>query len=796
MSDFIQALNRLISMLDDIQPIPSTGKLMNINLIGHFGLNRRLVCTKIAILTVVFLWMSPSISLASDTKVITSKVQKLASKSRNQSINWSTSSYPDSPQVDQIDDYHGQAVADPYRWLEELESQQTVAWAKAQNKLTESLLDHQSIAEIKSNIQAYSNFHTIGALSFRGDYKFYLKGWSGTSTAALFVESIKDGKPRHLAGPDILNKPAKKLTKKPETSKQAEQISGYWPSPDGKHIAVLQSKIGERWGQLLVMDVASGKVLSEISEGITVGLTGISWSRLNKKFLLTRFDAEGKQRRPVNARIEVFKLSDRSLQPVFVPDEKEDRTRLSLGAAMLTDSNRFVVSLRNGSDAQNRIMLMDLDHPKSPALPLFDKLTANRLYLGNKGDQLWFYTDEEAVNGKVVRLDIKQPRKQQVVIPESANPISANSRVGGNALGMFGERIALTYLEAGGYFVKGFDLNGKSIFQFDVPASGSIWGGFRGDPETDDFYYSFLGVGQPSSFYRVDSNGKQTLVAAPELPFDMQITAKRIYVKSTDGAMVPVVIAHRKDLDLSKPKPLFLYGYGGFGWVSFAWYQPHLMEWFARDGIFAVAGVRGGGEYGTPWHEAGVKHNRQNAIDDYVASSEWLIEKGLTSQHQLVANGGSFSGALAASAVAQRPDLYAAAIIDFPILDLIRYVEFGQARFWISELGDPALKDDFEVLLSQSPYHGLSKSKCLPATLVRVGQYDNITTPMHGYKYVAAAQQKRRCEQPVLLDIMEGAGHNYGSNPEEIAHANAVALSFIAAQLARKQSDEKKLTRR
>lgn len=668
--------------------------------------------------------------------------------------------------------FHGQTIKDPYSWLEEVQSNQTLNWAKQQNDFTEAHLGKTQVDNTAKNILKFSAFQTYRAFNRIDDNSFYLKGWSGTTTAALFVESTKTGKTRRIAGPD--------LTGKNQNDKQLEFVSRFWPSRHGRYVVVMENKMGARWGLLKVIEVASGKLIKTFESGIFVGLSQVSWSQKDQRFLLTRFDKTSSGS-PHNVRLESFDLNSHKSRIEYQPNDKQKQ--LILSPAMLRDSNQYVVHIRNGSDATNKALLLDLDNPDKAPLWLFDKADANRLLLGSRQKQLWFYSDENAKNGQVIRLNLDTPTKREVIVKQTRQAISANSSVGGNAIGMFGDTIALTYLDGGRYTVRGFNGEGKKRFSFDVPDSGSIWGGFNGTPSQDAFYFGFIGVDQPSSIYQVNSNGKRRLVKSAELPFDIPITAKRVYVDTAPGIKVPVLIAHRKGLDLTTAKPAIFYAYGGFGWVSFMWYQPHLMEWFERDGIYVIAGIRGGGEYGTQWHQAGIKHNRQNAIDDYNAVSRWLIEQNYSNNKLLIANGGSFSGSLIAAATLQAPELYAMALIDFPVIDMLRYTEFGHAKYWQSDLGDPQIKADFDVLATYSPYHRLLDGQCPPPTLVRTGQYDKTTTPMHGYKYVAAGQRNKNCRAEVILDVMEGAGHNFGTTPQQMSKSHAIGLTFIQSRL-------------
>jgi prolyl oligopeptidase len=375
--------------------------------------------------------------------------------------------------------------------------------------------------------------------------------------------------------------------------------------------------------------------------------------------------------------------------------------------------------------------------------------------------------------------------------------MAAGSLVGGDAYGMFGDYLVMLFQGEGGATLRAFDLAGRLVRERPIPSSGSSWGNLTGDPRQPSFYFQFLGVADPATVYRFElPTGDERIVAAPALPFAPgAFVATRQRVRGKDGVEIPVLVAHRAGLALDRPRPLVLYAYGAFGWNSFLWYQPWLAEWFLEQGgVFAVAGVRGGGEQGESWHEAGRRRNRQNAVDDALAVADWLIDRGHTDARRLVFSSSSIAGSLGGSVVAQRPELFGAALLDYPVLDLLRYLEFGQARSWLEELGDPGDPGDFEVLRRLSPYEAAGQASCPPPILVRPGAVDPIVTPVHAFKYVARMQATtgtakpsagRATCGPVLLDVLEGAGHDYGGTPAEIAKSHAVALAFLKRVLPR-----------
>jgi prolyl oligopeptidase len=290
---------------------------------------------------------------------------------------------------------------------------------------------------------------------------------------------------------------------------------------------------------------------------------------------------------------------------------------------------------------------------------------------------------------------------------------------------------------------------------------------------------------EPGTVYRLDVETKQNHVFhRPPTSFqESEIVVEQVFYQSKDGTRIPMFVAHRKDLKRGGRNPAYMYGYGAFGWVSFLWYQPFVLNWLELGGVYAQPSLRGGGEYGEAWHQAGAKQNKQKVIDDYIAAAEWLVTKGYTSPERLVANGGSASAGLAAAAILRRPDLFGATVIDRPILDMVRFDQFNQASYWLPEFGSPRDADEFRALYAWSPYHNLKKGRCYPPTLVMVGDRDQVAVPLHAYKFTAAMQAAQGCANPVLLKVMWGAGHNFGRTSEQMADSWGDEAAFVVRAL-------------
>ena len=451
---------------------------------------------------------------------------------------------------------------------------------------------------------------------------------------------------------------------------------------------------------------------------------------------------------------------------------------------MSDDGSDLVLTLRDGSSTKNRVLLLSLKKP-GPPVPLMPEADANYTYLGSRGKRFWFFTDRDAPRGRVVAVerDRPEPTRWKEVIPQAAEPVAASSAVGGNALGMFAHRILLVYLRDGRPVLRVFDEEGRFLAEPELPAGGQIWGGFSGSgrPEDPEVFYRFLGLTHASTTYRLNLETNTTSIFSRSESAERsgEIAIEQVFYRGADGTRIPMFLAHRKDFVRDGRRPAFMYGYGAFGWVSFLWYQPFVLNWLDLGGVYALPGIRGGGEYGEAWHRAGAGRAKQTAIDDYLAAAEWLVANRYTSPRLLVANGGSASGGVAAAAILQRPELFGAAVIDRPVLDMLRFDRFSQAAYWLPEFGSPRDRDDFAALRAWSPYHNVKKGTCYPPVLVMTGDRDQVAVPLHAYKFTAALQAAQGCANPVLLQLVRGAGHNFGATPEQTAETWADETAFL-----------------
>ena len=670
----------------------------------------------------------------------------------------------------QVDRYHGIVVADPYRWLENSKSEQTLKWLKRQEELFASYVNHFSDRErIRARVTELSLFDFYSTPVKAGRFYFFTKTPEGQTHTILFKQ--QDG----LEPEAILHS---------ASLGEEQNIANFLPCPGAKRIAVWISRGQSRWRELKIVN-DQGKLEKDSLKGLHTTGGSIAWSKDSKGFFYVAFDqpeaGEENQALVQNGRIFYHEIgTDQSSDVLIYSPGHASGSILTVQTS--EDGHFLVITDREGGDPKNKILIRDLTLPKSEFSELM-KADAAYTFLGNEKSQFYFYTDLDAPNGRIVGVDIRSPRPENwsTIIPETSDAIAGGSLVGGNAVGYYGGRFVVLYWKDGLPVLKTFNSSGKLQRNVELPEGSSIWGGISGSGSDEEVFYTLLTLTRPRTTYRLNlKTGASQIFRSIEKNFNAdEFVTKHIFYKSQDGTSVPMFIVHKKGIALDGKNPLFMYGYGAFGWNSFLWYQPHVLVWLERGGIYALPRIRGGGEYGEKWHQAGIKLQKKNTIDDYIAAAGWLIQNRYTSPNLLVANGGSASAFVAAIAVMKRPELFGAALIDIPFLDLIRYDKFTGGAQFVPELGSVADHEEFRFLHAISPYHNVKRGHCYPPVLVRVGEVDQTAVPMHGYKFIAALQANQKCENPVLLKVMRGAGHNFGATPDQTVDSNVDALAFL-----------------
>ena len=681
--------------------------------------------------------------------------------------------YPETKTESKKDEYFGITIEDSYQWLENISAEEVENWKLSQDKFLQSYLsDVKSLNLISELIDALGETGNSYSIPQKGGSLYYY------DVSEPDLEHDKVYQARSLSGQRKL---ILDMNKELEVGYDFNTFSA---SPDGKSLVFSISKEESNYGELWIYDLDKKKWAEKID-----GTRGanVAWTNYGGFYFIYYGESERL------ATKEILPIPEIRYHTLFT-DSSKDITVLERpeGSNMLFrlvsghDGKHAVISTLDGRSDRNMVYLADAtnSHKLYPLVP-DDKYFLN--YIGSHKDNFYFFSNKNASKGKVISINKNENAESRwkTIIPEMKETLAGGSTAGGNAMNLIGEKFVLLYREGTKTMVRIFSLEGE--VQHEIPLeTGWIGSGLVGVPNGDEAYLSLNTFLTPSSVIRIDlDTGKLSEPFDRELPINADdYISKNSYYTSHDGTKVPIYIAHKKGLKLDGSNPVFMYAYGFGGWVATPWYQSHLLAFLELGGIYVLPGVRGGGEFGNEWKEDGILLNRQNAINDYIAAGEYLIDQGYTSSGKIVANGWSASGSLAAAAVMQRPDLYGAAVIGIPYLDMLRYEEFSSFKGWNRSYGSVEDKAEFLNLYNWSPYHNIKKGTCYPPMIVTVGEKDQTAPPQHGYKFVAAMQEhQQNCSDPTLLKIVWGEGHGFGTTSEQSLETYSQEIAFLTKVL-------------
>ncbi len=671
--------------------------------------------------------------------------------------------YPPAHREIVIDDYFGVKIADPYRWLEDEDSADTQAWIKAENKLTFDYLDSLPMRDkLVERMTKLFNFERFGIPFEEGGKYFYTHNDGLQNQSVLFVADSLDAEPRVLIDPNTF------------TADGTQALSGYAVSPDGRYIAYGVSDGGSDWKTWYVMNVDTGEKLAD--EIRHTKFSGVSWDRDSTGFYYSRYPLTADGRDDDQASLIVYHhtLGDSQEQDPLV--YKADDPTHNAYAQVTEDGNYLIIALFKGYLA-NALYYRSLSDPEGTVKPIFDKWDAQYEYLGNEGNAMFFSTTLDAPNSRVVMVDVKNPSAIVEVIPEQDEPLQGVSFVG--------HHLVAQYLKDAKSVVKVYALGGQFVGEVKLPGIGSVRG-FGGHADRMETFYSFSGFTQPGAIYRYDiATGQSELFRQPRIDMDMdQFETEQVFYPSKDGTKIPMFLVHKKGIKLDGTNPTLLYGYGGFNISLTPRFSVSRLVWVEMGGIYAVANLRGGGEYGERWHLAGTKLNKQNVFDDFIAGAEWLIAQGYTSTPRLAIEGGSNGGLLIGACMTQRPDLYGACIPHVGVLDMLRYhLQSANARQWADDFGISEKEDEFRAQLAYSPYHNVIDGRRYPPTLITTAEGDDRVSPWHSYKFAAMLQHAHVGHDPVLIRIESRAGHGGGKPLSKAIREIADVYAFLIKHL-------------
>ncbi|HEY9666526.1 MAG TPA: prolyl oligopeptidase family serine peptidase, partial [Coleofasciculaceae cyanobacterium] len=689
---------------------------------------------------------------------------------------------PPSRKVNQVDDYHGTTIADPYRWLEDLDSEETKAWVEAQNQVTFGYFSQISAREsIKQRITKLWNYEKYGIPFKEGNRYFYFKNDGLQNQSVLYTLTDLDAEPRVLIDPNTLSEDG------------TIALSGLALSEDGKLMAYGLSTAGSDWKEWKVFDVETGEDLSDHLKWVK--FSGASWTHDNQGFFYSRYDEpnEAAKLEDLNyyQKLYYHKLGTPQSEDILIyhrPDQKE----WMFSGGVTEDGRYLIISVSMGTDPRNLIFYKDLQNPDSPVVELISEFEANYSFIGNDGSIFWFRTDLDAPRGRVIAIDSntlplslsKGGIKEgwQELIPQTEETLES--------VGLLNNQFVADYLRDARSSIKIFNLDGSFIREVELPGIGSA-GGFGGKRYDTETFYAFTSFTIPTTIYRYDMvSGESTVFRQPNVDFNPDnYETKQVFYSSKDGTRVPMFITHKKGLQLDGNNPTLLYGYGGFNVSMTPSFSVSRLVWMEMGGVYALPNIRGGGEYGEEWHQAGTKLNKQNVFDDFIAAAEWLIENQYTKPEKLAITGGSNGGLLVGACMTQRPELFGAAMPSVGVLDMLRFHKFTIGWAWCSDYGSPENAEEFKALYAYSPLHNLKPGTAYPATLITTADHDDRVVPAHSFKFTAALQEAHAGEKPVLIRIDTRAGHGAGKPTDKIIEELADEWAFFVRSLDINVSD-------
>ncbi len=678
--------------------------------------------------------------------------------------------YPSTATVDVIDIQFGVDIADPYRWLEDdvRVNEDVAKWVEQQNVTTNAYLGTLSGRDILSKrMQKLFNYERFGLPRKAGSRYFYTRNDGLQNQSILYVRDSLDAEGRILIDPNAW------------TTDGATALSAWVPSADGTRLIYSIQDGGSDWRTLKVMDVESGAILSDEIEWVK--FSDISWLG-NDAFLYSRFpkpEAGGAfQSLNLNQTIYYHKLG--TPQSADIPIySTPDNPKLGHRAQTTHDDAYIIITSSSGTDEKYEISIIPIGKGDWKPQKLISGFENDWRLIDGIGDTLYFVTDYKAPRLRVSKADLSgdnlsgdKPVWSDVVAERKATLSDAR---------IVGDHMVLTYLEDAKSLASMVDLEGNKIGEINLTEIGTARG-FVGKPGNSETFYSFSSFTQPSAIYRLDTaTGKSTAFALPKLVFDPKdyVTTQKFY-PSKDGTKIPLFVVHHKDLDLSKGAPTLLYGYGGFNISLTPSYSATRMAWLQSGGVYAQASLRGGGEYGKAWHDAGRLQNKQNVFDDFIAAGEYLVSEGISAKGKLAIEGRSNGGLLVGAVANQRPDLFAAGHAAVGVMDMLRFDRFTAGRYWVDDYGYPNKEADFKNLLNYSPYHNIKSEVQYPALIVTTADTDDRVVPGHSFKYISALQASETGHKPKIIRIESRAGHGSGKPTDKVIAEFSDIYSFLA----------------
>jgi prolyl oligopeptidase len=676
--------------------------------------------------------------------------------------------YPKARMADQVDDYFGTRVPDPYRWMEEIDSPEVKEWIEQENQLTRSIIDNVPGREgMHRRMMELINFERYTPPARRGTRYFYSHNTGLQNQNVIYWTEGLEGTPTVLLDPNTLSEDG------------TVAISGLSISDDGRLAAYSIADAGSDWVKWYVREVGTGADLPDVVAWSK--FSSASWLEDGSGFFYEGYDApEGDLLKTTNYFHKIFfhKLGTAQSEDQLIFDRPDDK-EINVGAAVTDDGRYLLIYQTKGSSPNNQLSIKDLEQPGSAAVEIAAVADAVYSPIDNDGTVFWIHTTSQAPNGRVVQIDLKNPAREdwKTIIPETDNHLDSVS--------MVDDTLIANYLTDAQSVVKLYGRDGTLVDRLGLPTIGTATGfaGKRTDTET---FYQFSNFTTPPTIYRVDMKSRRSSIyRQPVLKFDpAQYETEQIFYTSKDRTQVPMFLSYKKGLERNGINPTLLYGYGGFNVSLRPEFSAGNLLWMELGGIYAQPSLRGGGEYGEAWHQAGTRLTKQNVFDDFIAAAEWLIENRYTSAAKLGISGASNGGLLVAACEIQRPDLFGAVLPAVGVMDMLRFDKFTIGWAWKSDYGAPSEdENDFRAIYRYSPLHNLRPGTAYPATLITTADHDDRVFPAHSFKFAAAMQAAQGGPEPILIRVETRAGHGAGMPLAKRIDIVVDQFAFLSQQL-------------
>lgn len=669
--------------------------------------------------------------------------------------------YPETNKVDTVDEYFGVRVPDPYRWLEDDNSDETKEWVKKQNEVTFSYLESIPYRKaIKERYENLFNFPKYSAPFKGGENFFFFKNDGLQNQSVLYIQKDLDAEPEVFLDPNKFS------------DEGTVSLTTYSISKDGKYFAYGTASGGSDWNEFHVMDVASKEKLGDHLKWIK--FSGIAWH--GNGFYYTKYPApkEGGELSSVNENGKIYyhALGSSQNDDKLIWEDLDHPQRI--GYTATTDDERFLAVYISEGSIGNALHIKDLSKDDSPLIPIIEEFNSNNSLIENIDGKILMLTDVDAPKYRLVMVDPENPAKEnwKEILPENENVLRWVTVIGG--------KIMAGYMEDASTHVYSYSINGKNEEAIKLPALGTV-GGMSGKKDENTAFYTFTSFTYPGIIYKYDAaSGKSEIFREVEMDFDFDnYETKQVFFESKDGTEVPMFIIYKKGLKLDGNNPAMLYGYGGFNISLNPGFSTSRLIFLENGGVYAYVNLRGGGEYGEDWHKAGMLDKKQNVFDDFISAAEYLIKENYTRNEKIAIAGGSNGGLLVGAAINQRPDLFKVALPAVGVMDMLRFHKFTIGWAWVQEYGSSEDSLQFSNLYKYSPLHNIREGINYPATLVTTADHDDRVVPAHSFKYISMLQEKYKGENPVMIRIETKAGHGAGKPTSKIIEEQADIWSFV-----------------